>query len=205
MATIQQSLKEIEILQEKIFEKEFEDEFQSRLTNITTVIYFDHLSHAVLHGARKIDLSTVDGAKKYYELYSKQYLLQECIRINFVGHFFNIWMEYERFLRRKSKFFFGEEKFKISTVFDRILDLVEDTEKGKFKNEFDVIRLTRNSLHDGGIYRHGKPFKGKIGNQTYIFVPYQPVIPIRNLDVVKTIWEHFLIIDKIDITSKSSS
>lgn len=205
MATIKDLLIEIENFQKEILEVDYDDDFQSGIVNLTSVIYFDHLSHSVLDLAKNIDLSSIPISKKYYKLYSTPFLLRETIRINTIGYFFNIWMEYERFLRRKSSYFFGHEKFKISSLFDEILELVEESEKWKIKNEFEVLRNTRNSLHDGGVYKHDKPYKGKIGHQTYIFVKNNPVIPIRNVDAIRVVWNHFLIINSIKITSQSSS
>jgi len=197
MTSIGQTMKEIESFQSEILKVEYDDDFQFRLVNITTIIYFDYLSHSILYQAKNLNLSSIKEAEKYYKLYSQKHLLQEQIRINAVGLFFNLWLEYERFLRRKLTSIKGEDKFKISSTFNELLNLIPLEKRGSVENEFEVIRITRNSLHDGGIYKLDKPYKGKIGHQTYIFVKNHPVIPIRNLDVVKTIWKHFMILNTL--------
>jgi DNA polymerase III alpha subunit len=55
-------------------------------------------------------------------------------------------------------------------------DKIEPDNAEKIKDEFNVIRNTRNSFHNGGVYnRDFDEFKGVFLNEEYEFIPGQPV------------------------------
>jgi hypothetical protein len=62
--------------------------------------------------------------------------------------------------------------------------------------EFEVIRNTRNSLHDGGKYNETfKAFRGRLNGTVYHFKPGVHVRPLRAMDVLKSLWQQFKAIE----------
>ena len=61
-------------------------------------------------------------------------------------------------------------------------------------NEFNLIRLTRNSLHVGGIYRNSRKFSYTLKGKNYLLETGKEVTPIRLMDIVETMWKHFVIV-----------
>lgn len=201
MATIQDTINEIEEFQKEVLNAKHEDEFCKDLLRITSVIYLDYLSHAVLDGARKLDLSSIPYAKKYFELSNLDFLMEQ-IKINSIGHLFNIWTVYENYLRKKSIEIYGTAAWSISKVFADILKKINTDQRDKINDEFEVFQNTRNSFHNGGIFQHESTNEKQLGGNKYIFLKGEPVKPVRNMDIIQTIWEHFLLFNKIEITSK---
>jgi len=200
MVSIQDTL--IEIIQ---IQKEFDtigndNSLVKEFMNFTSVLYFDYLSHAVLDQSRIIDLSKIPGSLKYYELFAQPGLLPEYIRINNIGQFSVVWNVYEKYLREKYQNDYGLTKFKIKNLFvDLIKKLVLKNEQ-QIIDEFEVMRNTRNSLHDGGIYNSKfPPIKGILCGQEFGFTPGNPVTPLRIMDVIKTMWSHYKKFEKIKV------
>lgn len=141
----------------------------------------------------------INGSTKYYNLFSNEELLSEYIRINNIGQLFIVWISYEKYLRDKYRNDYGLEKFKIKDVFDDLINKNNPKNKIQIIEEFEIIRNTRNSLHDGGIYNiNFSHFKGKLCNKEYIFTPGSSVKPLRIIDVIKTIWSHYKEFEKIN-------
>ena len=61
-------------------------------------------------------------------------------------------------------------------------------------NEFNLIRLTRNSLHSGGIYRNKTQYTFTLKGEKYLLKMGQAITPIRLMDVAETLWKHFVIV-----------
>jgi hypothetical protein len=206
MATIAHTLDEIIKIQKEFKIIEDTTYIVSELHNLTSIIYFEYLAHAVLDSARNVDLSQIKGAKEYYSYYGTEGLLTEYIRINNIGQFLVVWNVYEKYLRTKHKNLPQKEHEnkksknipnKIKTIFiHELLPQLKLDDSKQIMEEFEVMRLTRNSLHDGGIYQ-GKPSSGKICNEKFEFNPNQPVKPIRIMNVIQTIWKHYKIFENI--------
>jgi hypothetical protein len=112
-----------------------------------------------------------------------------------------VWNIYEKYIREICETKCEDVKFKIEPVFNDLINKIEPDNAEKIKDEFNVIRNTRNSFHNGGVYnRDFDEFKGVFLNEEYEFTPGQPVKPLRIMDVVKTIWEHYKIIENLNIT-----
>ena len=200
MATIADTLNDIQKIQ-----KEFEiagnnDGLVKDLMNFTTVVFFDYLSHSVLENVRHLDFSLIPGGSKYYELFESEGLLNEYIRINNIGHFSVVWNAYEKYLRHKYLNEFGLSKFKIKDLFIDLIDKSKPANRDQIIEEFEVMRNTRNSLHEGGIFNSKfAPFQGLLCNKLYLFSPGDSVVPLRIMDVVKTMWSHFKELENIDV------
>jgi len=199
MATIRDTLIEITQVQEE-FDKVGNDSILVKeLMNFTTVLYFDYLPHSILDRARNHKLPEINGLKKYYELFSQKDLLKEYIRFNNIGQFSVIWNAYEKYLREKYRELFNQPRFKIKELFTDLINEINPENKEKILEEFEVIRNTRNSLHDGGIYNENfSVFIGALHGQSYEFRPGEQVKPLRVMDVVQTIWSHYRIIENVD-------
>ncbi len=152
MSTIADTLSEIIKIQKEFDSINNTDTFVKELMNFTTVLYFDYLSHAILDQSRHINLSSIEGIDKYYELFSKNSLLLEYIRINNIGQFSVIWNAYEKYLRQKYFNVFHSTEFNINKIFKNIINNSNLVNKDTLLEEFEVMRNTRNSLHDGGTY-----------------------------------------------------
>ena len=57
--------------------------------------------------------------------------------------------------------------------------------------EFNLIRRTRNSLHTGGVYRNRGTCRYTLKGKEYLLEEGRSVTPIRIMDVVETLWQHF--------------
>lgn len=193
MPTILDTINEIEIFQKEVVSNGTEDKFVEELMNFTTIIYFDYLSHAVLDAAKnKIDLTQVKGAIKYYELYKKEGLLGEYVRIDNIGRFSVIWNTYEKYLRNKHLDIINNKSYKISEIFNDLIEKIKPDNQAILREEFDVMRHTRNSLHDGGKYSSKfTNFEGVLCGTKYKFLPGIQVMPLRVMDVVQTMWVHY--------------
>ena len=96
------------------------------------------------------------------------------MRTNFPGNSERTLEErYKNILRE-----YGIEKH----VYDRII------------SEFNLLRLTRNSLHAGGIFRNRKSYSFTLKGRTYSLRPGEAVTPLRLMDVVETMWKHFVVV-----------
>lgn len=194
MSTILDTLKEIEELQVEI-EKHIErkkDNLIIGLINFTTVMYFEFSAHAILNDIKNHNFSYVNFANKYFRLNSDENLLNEFIRYMNIGHLFIIWQEYEKYLRSKFVEKFGHDEFKITEIFRKLMNEMKLKDGSKIKEEFEVIRLTRNNLHNGGVYNKiFSPYKGTLKGVEYKFIPGKNVTPIRIMDIIKSIWFHY--------------
>lgn len=200
MATIQDTLNEIIQIQKEFDKIGNENSLVNELMNITSVIYFDYLSHAVLDHSRMIDLSKIPGSSKYYDLYKQHGLLSEYIRINNIGQFSVVWTAYEKYLREKYNNDFGLKKFKIKDLFVDLIKVIKPINDLRIIEEFEVLRNTRNSLHDGGIYNSKfAPFNGVLCDKLFTFSPGLPVVPLRIMDVIKTVLSHYKAFEKMKV------
>lgn len=198
MATIADTLNEIEKIQEEFKIIGNDESLIKELMSFTTVFYFEYLSHAVLDNSRHIDLSGVKGATKYYELFANETVLSEHVRSNNIGQLSLVWNAYEKYLRKKYFEDFNLKEFKIKKLFDDLIDKINPANKTRILEEFEVIRNTRNSLHDGGIYSSDFAyFKGELNGNEYEFHPGAPVKPLRIMDVIKAIWSHYKDLEQI--------
>jgi len=200
MATIQDTLNEIIKIQKEFDKVGNDNSLMKELMNFTSVIYFDYLSHAVLDHSRMIDLSKIPGSSRYYELFGQPGLLPEYIRINNIGQFSVVWNAYEKYLREKYYNDFGLKKIKIKDLFEDLIKKTKPINELQMIEEFEVMRNTRNSLHDGGIYNSKfAPFEGVLCGNLFTFSPGNPVIPLRIMDVIKTMWSHYKAFEKMKV------
>ena len=110
MATIEETLKIIPNLQEKIAEegsKEnvFDNEFLTQLHNYLGVYYLDLLAHACVNSLDKnIDSSLLPNAySQYKEISNQQGSYQEVVRVHNISGLFFLWAQFEQFIFRHSK------------------------------------------------------------------------------------------------------
>lgn len=192
MATIGSTLNQIQELQREIDEGGLEDRFVQELMNFTTIVFFQYLAHAVLDEAKDSLSSLSQAAQKYYELSAQPEVLTEFIRFSNSGQFVCIWNAYEKYLRQKYFNDFGLTEFKINQLFDDLVDRIQPSDSAKIKEEFEVMRNTRNSLHDGGVFSEKfTPWSGSFLGATYKFSPGEPVTPLRVVDVCFVMWSHY--------------
>jgi|SRR5690554_474557 len=192
MSTIGQTLNQIQALQDEINESGAEDWFSRELMNFTTVVFFQFLPHSVLDEKKELVESSGKVAEKYYELASQPELLSEFIRFSNIGQFLCIWNAYEKYLRQKYRNHFDRNKFKIKELFDDLIAKAKPAGLEELEEEFEVMRNTRNSLHEGGVFnRNFKSWSGRFSGVTYSFLPGEPVTPLRVADVSRIMWKHY--------------
>ena len=61
-------------------------------------------------------------------------------------------------------------------------------------DEFNLIRLTRNALHGGGIYRNSRKFLCTLEGKNCILEAGKQVTLIHLMDIVEIMWKHFVIV-----------
>ncbi|MBQ0764016.1 hypothetical protein [Marinobacter psychrophilus] len=193
MSTIAQTLNQIQELQSEIKKSGVESWFVRELMNFTSVVFFQYLSHVVLEESKERLGSLSQKAAKYYELAGQPELFDEFTRFSNMGQFTCIWNAYEKYLRQKYLVDYGSTKNKL--INELFLDLIRRAEplgSEKMKEEFEVMRSTRNSLHDGGVVRKSNsPCSGKFFGAAYRFYPGEPVTPLRVVEVAFVMWRHY--------------
>ena len=188
MATISDTLKEIEKLQNEINTYE-DNEFTINLMNITTVIYQDYLAHMISLDAIKSSKLKGGYLKKYNGIKSQDPNYTVWIRLNNIANIFMVWAHYEWYLREKNEKLNLKEQMNISKVFEQICNHQGISDNSVIKEEFEVIKNTRNSLHDKGKYNLKFTKKsGVLCGKVYNFLPNQVVEPLRVLDVISVMW-----------------
>lgn len=201
MPTIQDTLDEIIILQDEMtkYEATQNDTLFNGLLNFTAIIYFEFSAHVILDNLPKSNsYETTEISHKYFGLLSDSDLLSEYIKYINIGHLFIIWHEYEKYIRGKCLNDFRLEEFNIGKLFGKFIAASELDNSEKIKEEFTIIRYTRNSLHDGGVYNSDfDSFTGILENTTYTFEPGKTVVPLRIMDIIKTIWSHYKVFEKL--------
>ena len=203
MATIADTLNGIQKLQHAISSKinecsELENSaFVSDLMNFTTAYFFGLLSHATLDALRDRLIPVCHPyADKYYSLYKEAGLLQEVIRSDNVSGMFVLWNIFEKYIDTTRATMSGNPERKLEERYKRILRPigVDHPTYDAMINEFNLIRLTRNSLHVGGIYRNSRKFSYTLKGKNYLLETGKEVPPIRLMDAVETMWKHFVIV-----------
>jgi hypothetical protein len=192
MPTIGDTLNQIQKLQGEIKEAGVEGLFAQDLMNFTTVVFFQYLPHAVLDEEKQSFDPSAQMVEKYYELAAQPELLSEFVRFSNMGQFLCIWNSYEKYLRQKYLTDYGLNKFKIKKLFEDLIARAQPEGCDEIREEFDVMRNTRNSLHDGGVFN--KDFNSWSGNfcgATYEFSPGDSVDSLRIADVSRVMWKHY--------------
>lgn len=193
MSSISHTLDQILKLQGEIKEAGVEGWFAKELMNFTTVVFFQYLSHTVLDQEKQHLALSDQMAEKYYELAAQPELLSELVRFNNIGQFVCLWNAYEKYLRHKYHTDTGSNNsLKISKIFDGLVARAQPEGHREIREEFEVMRNTRNSLHDGGVFnRRFDSSSGKFCGTTYWFYPGEPVEPLRIADVSRVMWKHY--------------
>ena len=174
-----------------------DDTFVTELMNFTTVHFFELLSHATLDALRtRIEPVHRPYADKYYAMYRQDGVLQELVRFNNISGTFVLWNILEKYIDKMHTELAGAPESRLKERYKRILrDIGVDKRRyDEMINEFDLIRLTRNSLHGGGVFRNRNLFTGTLKGKKYLLTPGKPVTPLRLMDVAETMWNHFLVV-----------
>ena len=201
MTNIADTLNDIQKLQDSMSERIndcrelSESRFISDLMNFTTVYFFSLLSHATLDALRDRLLPIRHPyADKYYSMYEQKGLLQELIRFDNISGVFLLWNIFEKYIDRTRTALPGSPERHLEDRYKRILQHIgiDQTSYGAMVSEFNLIRLTRNSLHGGGIYRNSRKLSYRLCGKDYLLEMGKNVTPIRLMDIADTIWKHFV-------------
>lgn len=205
MATIADTLNDIQKLQNEVFSycknhEELENcAFVRDLMNFTTIHFFQLLAHTTLDSVRdNIRPLRHPYAEKYYSLYEQDSILEEFIRFDNISGMFILWNLFERYVDTKRAALPKDEESALEVRYKAILRYIAVNQPtyNAMINEFNLIRLTRNSLHNGGIYRYKKPRHFVLKGKKYELNCGIEVTPLRLMDIAETIWKHFVIIEK---------
>ena len=99
-------------------------------------------------------------------------LLQELIRSDSISGMFVLWNVFEQFTDRTRAALPGTPERSLEERYKTILRQ-SGTHQATYDtmiNEFNLIRLTRNSLHGGGVYRNARKFSYKLNGMDYVWV-----------------------------------
>lgn len=203
MATIADTLNDIQKLQEEISSKRMESKecsdspFTRDLMNFTTIYFFELLAHTTLDALRtRLESIHHPYADKYYSMYKESGVLQELIRLNNISGIFVLWNIFEQHIDKVRANLPGEPE---RTLEERYKNILREIGVDKLRydimiNEFNLIRLTRNSLHDGGLYRKTNERNFTLNGRKYTLKPGEAVSPLRIMDVAEIMWEHFVVV-----------
>ena len=200
MATIQDTLEEIPKFQKNIQLEidsldSFDTIFCSEIMNFTTCYYFDLLSHSCMnHLPQNVNIANLPSAyKKYVNETRDLTIYKEIVRFQNISGLFISWSYFEQFIYRtvgngsstRAGDFEKSHKKLLSTGIKR------DRAKAII-NIFSGIRRTRNSLHENGLYTSGtKEFNFEVQGKKYVLKPGEQVTPIRLLDLLNEMWNHY--------------
>lgn len=203
MATVADTLNDIQRFQNEVSSKKMEYEtwagstLPRDLMNFTTIYFFDLLAHATLDALRsQPEAIRHPYADKYYSMYREQGLLQELVRKDNVSGMFVLWNMFERHVDQMRANFAGNPERTLEERYKSILREygIEKRVYDRIISEFNLIRLTRNSLHAGGIFRNRRAYSFTLKGRTYSLRPGEAVTPLRLMDVIETMWKHFVVV-----------
>ena len=202
MSTIGDTLNDIQAIQHEIqqtLEKSpFADDFIKELCEFTTAHFFDLCAHVVLDTLRNpIETLHHPYAEKYYSLFDQRPVLHAQILWSNHSGLFSLWNMFERFVKVSAGSMGLDNTVSLDKCYKNVLRNrnVQGAEYQRIFEEFEVMRITRNSLHNGGMYRGNKAKQYRFRGELYSFDPNSSVKPLRLVDVVQTMWEHYQIIE----------
>ena len=206
MSTIEDTLKDIQKIQQEI-QAGLEDgaighsdEFILEVRDFTTAYFFQLCAHTVLDTLRgHVAAQHHPYAETYYSLFDQPDILRRYIYWSHHSGLLSFWNIFERYIRRKAAFMGLNVGGPLDKCYKDVLNTrgIENPRYQWAIDEFELIRLTRNSLHSAGIYTRTKARHGSVCGIRYSLEPGQPVRPIRLLDVVRTAWEHYRLIEEL--------
>lgn len=202
MSTIADTLNDIQAIQHEIQqtlgESAFVDDFIRELFEFTTARFFDLCAHVVLDTSRdSIKTFRHPYADKYYSLYDRRRILNAQILWSNHSGLFSLWNMFERFVKKSAESMGLDDTVRLDRCYKNVISGrgVQGAEYQQLFEEFEVMRITRNSLHNGGVYRGSKARQYRFRGELYSFDPDKPVKPLRLVDVVQTMWEHYQIVE----------
>lgn len=176
-----------------------QNRFVEDIMNFTTVYYFELLSHSSLEVIKNRSLIPPDKMiKKYFSLFRQKMVLQEYIRWQNIGGLFIIWNIFEKMVRELHRDIPNASEKPLGDSYKDILKYrkLDNKQYSKMLDELNAIRLTRNSLHQGGIYKFPKKREYKLAGESYKFEQGKEVKPIRLLTVLRVMWDHYIVLTK---------
>lgn len=198
MSTIADTLNDIQTIQHEIQQTMEDvatvDDFIRELCEFTTARFFDLCAHAVLDTLRNpIEALHHPYAEKYYSLFDQRPVLDAQILWSNHSGLFSLWNMFERFVTKSAESMGLDNTVRLDKRYKKVLRNrnVQGAGYQRVFEEFEVMRITRNSLHNGGIYRGNKAKQYCFRGELYSFDPGRPVKPLRLVDVVQTMWEHY--------------
>ena len=212
MATIADTLNDIQKLQDgmsakcKACEALADSKFIHDLMNFTTVYFFALLAHATLDALRDcLQPLRHPYVDKYYSMYRQSSVLGELVRLDNISGMFLLWNIFEQHVDRRRASLPGDPERTLEDRYKAVLRHigVDQPIYDAMVNEFNLMRLTRNSLHGGDIYRNKTECNFTLKGKKYLLKLGRAVTPIRLIDVAETMWKHFVIVadrlrDQID-------
>ena len=204
MSTIADTLNDIQRIQAEMQaalenrQIDLYDKFIQEVFSFTTAYFFQLCSHTVLDTLRSaVAAQDHPYADKYYSLFDQPGVMDSYISWSNHSGLLSLWNIFERYIEQKTESLGLSTGRKLDQRYKSVLRerCVGDPKYQWAVAEFELIRLTRNSLHSGGIYTLSKPRHGTICGITYSLEPGKPVRPIRLLDIVRTVWEHYKLIE----------
>ena len=203
MATIADTLNDIQNLQNQMSCKLkhcaglVDRMFIRDLMNFTTTYFFALLAHVTLDAMKDyLRPHRHPYVDKYYSMYNKSGVLEELVRLDNISGMFLLWNIFEQHINRERASLPGESERTLENRYKEVLRHfgVVQSIYDALVNEFNLIRLTRNSLHGGGIYRNKTELNFKLKGKKYTLKNGCAVTPIRLMDVAETMWKHFVIV-----------
>ncbi|MBA7518237.1 hypothetical protein ES705_10306 [subsurface metagenome] len=202
MATIKDTLIEIEKFQKEMegllkIGKVKQNKFAEDIMNFTTIYYFELLSHASLELLKNKSLLPTDQMfKRYFSLFRQKMVLQEYIRWQNIGGLFMVWNIFEKIIRKLHKSIPNTSEKSLEDSYKDILKYsgFDSKQYSKILEEFNAMRLTRNSLHQGGVYKFPQIRKYTLAGEIYTFEQGKEVRPIRLMTAINVMWSHYLYI-----------
>lgn len=209
MKTIIDSLIEIPLLQKRILlEKKslntLDFQFCDDLLEYTTSCYYNMLAHSCMSNLNlNINISKLPEIYQKYIIETSKddnNIYKSIIMYQSMTGIIICWNYFEQFIFR-----ICETRSENAGDFEKYHKklLSRGIKRSKAKeiiHNFSGIRKTRNSIHNRGIYTSGKKdFSFTVKNKNYTLNPGKRVTPIRILDLLDDMWNHYIILKEIKI------
>ena len=156
------------------------------------MLYLDVLAHDAVWQLRLAPKAhrRSKSELKYWEIVGTEnppFALTEHLRFQSIGGTLILWNLLEKFVRGRATKEVGIER-----MYKKVLTasgITDEPRRSRMICEFNLLRHTRNSFHNGSVYDPEQPFRAELYGKTYVFTPGQEVTPIRLLDLAKMVWE----------------
>jgi hypothetical protein len=173
----------------------FNIDFCKKLMNYTTTLYYNIFSHICLDelksylktDGKKYIFLTKNIEKYISDTFLEKNIYNEIIRYQNISGLYIVWNIYENMI------FNVNNKLKRNNFEKYQKKLLDDDSK---LININGIRLTRNSLHNDGVYTNKQEYNFSVQNENFILKYKENVKPISIINIINELLECYFLMKK---------